>query len=232
MVFPLYDTNPFKLPRPPYVTWGLIAANIIVFLIEIGSDETTKAMLASFAAHPAAITHHTHPTVIVPPELTLLTSMFLHSGWEHLLGNMVYLWVFGDDIEEALGSLRFFIFYILCGIAATLVFVAFNVQSDVPLIGASGAISGVLAAYLMLQPCAKVTVFVFRIVVRVRAFWVICGWALLQIFLLAQNSNDGVAYLAHVGGLAAGAILFLIMRPSGVQLFACVNPDEQPTATA
>jgi len=231
MVFPLYDTNPFKLARPPYVTWTLIALNIIIFLIELGSDETTKAMLASFAAHPAAITHHTHPAGPVPPELTVLTSMFLHSGWDHLLGNMIYLWVFGDDIEEALGPLRFLIFYILCGIAATLVFVAFNTRSDVPLIGASGAISGVLAAYLMLQPCAKVSVFVLRVVVRVRAYWVICGWALLQIFLLSQNSDDGVAYLAHIGGLAAGAILFLVMRPPGVELFQCIDPDEQTATT-
>jgi membrane associated rhomboid family serine protease len=230
MVFPLYDDNPFKLARPPYVTWGLIALNVIIFLVEIGSDETTKAMLGSFAATPSAITHHAHTTGLVPPELTLLTSMFLHGGWEHLLGNMVYLWVFGDDIEEALGPLRFLVFYILCGIAAALVFVAFHTRSDVPLIGASGAISGVLAAYLMLRPCAKVSVFVLRVVVRVRAYWVITGWAILQIYLLAQNSEDGVAYLAHVGGLIAGALLFLVMRPTGVQLFECIDTDEQPAA--
>jgi membrane associated rhomboid family serine protease len=229
MVFPLYDTNPFKLARPPYVTWTLIAVNVIIFLIELGADQTTQAMLASFAAHPAAITHHTHPNGLVPPELTLLTSMFLHSGWEHLLGNMIYLWVFGDDIEEALGPLRFLVFYLLCGIAAALVFVAFNAQSNVPLIGASGAISGVLAAYLMLKPCEKISVFVLRVVVRMRAFWVISAWAVLQVLLLSQHSDDGVAYLAHIGGLAAGAILFLVMRPAGVELFQCIDSDEQAT---
>jgi membrane associated rhomboid family serine protease len=231
MVFPLYDDNPFKLPRPPFVTWGLIAVNIIIFLVEIGSDESAKAILASFAANPAAIAHDVHTTGPVPPELTLVTSMFLHGGWEHLLGNMIYLWVFGDDIEEALGPLRFLIFYLLCGIVAALVFVAFNMHSTTPLIGASGAISGVLAAYLLLRPCARVSVFVLRVFVRVRAYWVIGFWALLQIFLLSQHSDDGVAYLAHVGGLAAGAILFFVMRPAGVELFQCIDPAEQPAAT-
>jgi membrane associated rhomboid family serine protease len=228
MVFPLYDHNPFKYPRPPVVTWGLIAVNIIIFLFEIASNQSTQAILASFAANPAAITHDVQVTGPVPPEVTLLTSMFLHGGWGHLLGNMVYLWVFGDDIEEALGSLRFLIFYLLCGIIAALVFVAFNMHSTTPLIGASGAISGVLAAYLLLRPCARVTVFILRIVLRLRAYWVIGAWALLQIFLLAQHSDDGVAYLAHVGGLAAGAILFVVMRPAGVELFECVDPADEP----
>jgi membrane associated rhomboid family serine protease len=230
MVFPLYDDNPFKLPRPPVVTWALIAVNVIVFLFEIGSDDSAKAILASFAANPAAITRDIQTAGPVPPELTLLTSMFLHGGWGHLLGNMIYLWVFGDDIEEALGPLRFLIFYLLCGIIAALVFVAFNMHSTTPLIGASGAISGVLAAYLLLRPCARVTVFILRGVVRVRAYWVIGAWALLQVFLLAQHSEDGVAYLAHVGGLAAGALLFLVMRPAGVQLFECVDHANEPAA--
>ena len=232
MVFPLYDENPFTLPRPPYVTWGLIALNVVIFLIEVSSDaQTTNAMLGSFAAVPAAITRDIHGTGNIPPELTLVTSMFLHGGWEHLLGNMVYLWVFGDDIEEAIGPLRFLIFYLLCGIAAALVFVAFNMHSSTPLIGASGAISGVLAAYLLLRPCARISVFVLRAVVRLRAYWVIGGWALLQLFLLSNKADDGVAYLAHVGGLVAGAILFLIMRPSGVQLFECIDREEEPATT-
>ncbi|MBO0758622.1 MAG: rhomboid family intramembrane serine protease, partial [Bradyrhizobiaceae bacterium] len=136
MVFPLYDHNPFKYARPPVVTWALIAVNIIVFLLEIGSGDGAKAILASFAANPAAITRDIHAAGPVPPELTLLTSMFLHGGWGHLLGNMIYLWVFGDDIEEALGPLRFLIFYLLCGIIAALVFVTFNMHSTTPLIGA------------------------------------------------------------------------------------------------
>ncbi|MBO0755202.1 MAG: rhomboid family intramembrane serine protease, partial [Bradyrhizobiaceae bacterium] len=112
------------------------------------------------------------------------------------------------------------------------VFVTFNMHSTTPLIGASGAISGVLAAYLLLRPCARVTVFILRVVVRLRAYWVIGAWALLQVFLLAQDSKDGVAYLAHVGGLAAGAILFLVMRPAGVELFECFDPADEPEPAA
>jgi membrane associated rhomboid family serine protease len=229
MVFPLYDDNPFKHAKLPYVTWGLIALNIIVFFNEISSHEmNSRAMLASFGATPASVAHQIPPQGPVPSEFTLVSYMFLHGGWEHIIGNMIYLWVFGDDIEDALGSLRFIAFYLLTGIAAALFFVLMDVQSMTPLVGASGAISGILAAYLLLRPCAKVSVFVLRIVVRVRAYWVIGGWVLLQVYQIASHTNDGVAYVAHGGGLIAGALLFLIMRPAGVHLFECIEqPDEQ-----
>ena len=124
--------------------------------------------------------------------------MFLHGGWDHLLGNMIYLWVFGDDIEEALGWLRYLVFYLLSGILAALGFIALDVHSTTPLIGASGAISGVLAAYLMLRPCAKVSVFVLRAVIRVRAYWVIGGWILLLAILYAapEGKVDEINTLA------------------------------------
>src|SRR5262249_48622524 len=154
---------------------------------------------------------------------------FLHGGWDHLLGNMIYLWVFGDDIEEALGRVRFIVFYFASGILAALAFAALDTRSTTPLIGASGAISGVLAAYLMLRPCAKVSVFVLRAVVRVRAYWVIGGWVLLQLYFLGARADDGVAYGAHIGGLVAGAVLFFLLRPAGVNLFECV---EQPSEAA
>jgi membrane associated rhomboid family serine protease len=220
VVFPLYDDNPFKLPVPPYATWALIAINVFIFMVTIGSSEDVQASITiSYAVTPVVVTHS-----VGWSDLTLVTGMFLHGGWEHLLGNMVYLWVFGDDIEEALGPFRFVLFYLLAGVGASIAYVALNPNSAVPLVGASGAISGVLAAYLMLRPCAKVTVFVLRIVVRVRAYWVIGGWALLQLFLLAGKADDGVAYLAHVGGLAVGALLFLVLRPAGVKLFECMSP--------
>ena len=229
MVFPLYDDNPFKRARVPYVTWGLIVLNVGIFLLEIGAtDDTVKALLASFAATPAAITHHT-ASGSWPPELTLVSYMFLHGGWEHILGNMVYLWVFGDDIEDALGPLRFIAFYLLTGIGAGIFYALLNPASTVPLIGASGAISGILAAYLMLRPCAKVSVFVLRMVVRVRAYWVIVGWVLLQLYQIANQASDGVAYVAHGGGLIAGALLFLLLRPAGVRLFECVEPPGEET---
>jgi membrane associated rhomboid family serine protease len=234
MVFPLYDDNPLKLPVPPLATWGLIALNILVFLVQVSMDgPAERAMVASFGATPAVLVRDIPATGGVPPEFTLVTSMFLHGGWDHLLGNMIYLWVFGDDIEEALGWLRYLVFYLLSGILAALGFIALDIHSTTPLIGASGAISGVLAAYLMLRPCAKVSVFVLRAVVRVRAYWVIGGWILLQLFYFGAQTNDGVAYGAHIGGLLAGAALFWLIRPRTVELFECMEqPGEEEGATA
>jgi len=234
MVLPLYDDNPLKWPVPPFATWGLIALNVIIFIIQVASDgPTERAIVATFGATPAAVTHHVHTAGSLPPELTLITSMFLHGGWDHLLGNMIYLWVFGDDIEEALGWPRFLAFYLLSGVLAALGFIALDVHSTTPLIGASGAISGILAAYLMLRPCAKVSVFVFRVVVRVQAYWVIGGWILLQLFYFGAQTNDSVAYGAHLGGLVAGAALFWLMRPRNVTLFECIEqPGEEEEATA
>jgi rhomboid family protein len=233
MVFPLYDDNPFKRARVPYVTWGLILLNVGIYLFEAGStDNAVKALFASFAATPAAITHQAPSAGWLPPELTLISYMFLHGGWEHILGNMIYLWVFGDDIEDALGPLRFLAFYLLTGIGAGLFFAFLNRKSTMPLVGASGAISGILAAYLLLRPCAKVSVFVLRFVVRVRAYWVIGGWVLLQLYQIANQTNDGVAYVAHGGGLIAGALLFLLLRPAGVHLFECVEQPEETGAAA
>jgi membrane associated rhomboid family serine protease len=231
MVFPLYDDNPFRRAKVPYVTWGLIVVNVVIFLFEIGtSDANARAILASFAATPAAVSHHVPPVGMVPAEFTLVSYMFLHGGWAHIIGNMIYLWVFGDDIEDALGPLRFLAFYLLTGIASAVFFILINVKSMVPLIGASGAISGILAAYLLLRPCAKVSVFVLRFVVRVRAYWVIGGWVLLQLYQIVAQTDDGVAYVAHGGGLIAGALLFLLMRPAGVPLFQCIEQEDAAAA--
>jgi len=146
----------------------------------------------------------------------------------------LFLAIFGDDIEEAMGPLRFLVFYLLCGIAAALAFIAGNPQATAPLIGASGAIAGVLAAYLMFRPCQKVAVFVpwfilwlfVRPVVKIDAIWVLGFWVLTQFWAISVQSQDGVAYLAHIGGLAAGAVLFPLMRYRTVRLFQCVQADE------
>ncbi len=227
MVFPLYDENPFAKPDPPYVTWGLIAINVIVFVSMIAASEVDQVKLVmSYGVTPAALTATTLDHIVGRADITLLTSMFLHGGWEHLLGNMIYLWVFGDNIEHTFGRLRFIAFYLLAGVLSSLFYVAFNLHGAVPLIGASGAIAGILAAYLLLHPCAKVSVFVFRVVVRVRAYWVIGGWVLLQV-VLAVNEPDGeVAYLAHIGGLCAGVLLFFVLRPAGTKIFECIGPPE------
>jgi membrane associated rhomboid family serine protease len=227
MVFPIYDHNPFKLPVAPVVTWGLIAVNVAVFLIQwAGGAPTDAYIIEHFAAVPSAIARTAPYVGFIPADFTLVTCQFLHENWDHILGNMIFLFVFGDDIEEALGRTRFLIFYLLCGVAASLAFVAVNVNSNQALIGASGAISGVLAAYLLLRPCAKVTVFFLVLVVRVPALVVIGMWAALQAYHLASRDDSSVAYMAHVGGLVAGAILFLVVRPPGVRLLECIWDPE------
>jgi len=232
MVFPLYDDNPFKRATPPLVTWGLIAVNVLVFLCELGAPDSIVASIdQTYGVIPARIFHPREPGLFFT-YLPLVTSMFLHGGWEHILGNMVFLFVFGDDIEDALGSLRFLAFYLLVGIAAALVFALADPTSTKPLIGASGAVSGVLAAYLMLRPCAHVTVLLLVIVltrVRVRAYWVIGGWILLQLYYIAAKAHSDVAYVAHLGGLVAGVVLFLAMKPAGVRLLDCIPQEgEEP----
>jgi membrane associated rhomboid family serine protease len=223
VVFPLYDENPFTLPRPPYVTWCLIAINMVSFLATTGWSETQQEILMHYGVVPALVTEALMHHLL---DLSLVSGMFLHASWEHILGNMVFLWVFGDDIEEAFGPLRFLAFYLLAGIASALAFVAVDPDAATPLVGASGAVSGVLAGYLMLRPCAKVSILVLRVVVRVRAYWAIGGWAVFQLFSLASQVDDGIAYVAHIGGLAAGAVLFLLLRPAGVKLFDCPDTEE------
>lgn len=232
MVFPIYDDNPFKWRVPPYATWAIILINIGVFLWETSVDATSpvalQQLVMTYGAVPAIVLHQHAPIAPFPPELTLITSMFMHGGWAHLLGNMVFLWVFGDDIEEALGTARFVVFYLLCGIGAALAFAAADPHATTPLVGASGAISGVIAAYLLLRPCAKVSVFLFFVVTRIRAFWVIGLWIALQVFALAAHEQSNVAYMAHIGGLITGALLFLALRPAGVELFECFDPATEP----
>jgi membrane associated rhomboid family serine protease len=146
----------------------------------------------------------------------------------HLLGNMIFLWVFGDNVEEAMGRLRFLIFYLLCGILGGLAFFATDVHSQTPLIGASGAIAGVVVAYAMLRPCAKITALVFAIPMRISAYWVIGFFVFMQFINLGSASASEVAYWCHVGGMAAGGVLFPLMRQPGVVLFECIRGSSQP----
>ena len=227
MVIPLYDHDPFKDRALPIATWGLIELNVIVFLAQLAAADNELLVLNSFGVIPAVIAHNAPNLAPIPAYATLLTGMFLHAGWWHLIGNLVYLWVFGDDIEEAMGPLRFLAFYLLSGIAGALAYAGVNTQSMVPMIGASGAISGVLAAYLLLRPCARITVFFFFFVYRVQAMWVILLWVMLQLGDLVGSNDDSVAYMAHIGGLLAGAFLFVMMRPKSVELFDCFD-DPRP----
>ena len=224
MVMPVWDHSPFKWPKPPYVMWALIIVNFAVFFIEAGGWPDEMEQLDQLAGLvPAALTGHGAAGPL-PASLTLFTSMFVHGNFMHVFGNMIFLFVFGDDIEEALGHWRFLGFYLACGVGAGLAFVASDPSSTTGLIGASGAVAGVVAAYLLFRPCAKVTCLLGLIPLRLRSYWIIGGWAIWQFIDAASRTDDGIAYWAHVGGLITGAVLFLVIRPPGVRLFECIEP--------
>jgi membrane associated rhomboid family serine protease len=225
VIVPLYDQDPLERKTVPFVTYGLIAINVLVFLFELSLTATADAgFVRTFGLVPGTLTAHLLPHGTFPPLLTFVTYSFLHGGWIHVGGNMLFLWVFGDNVEDAVGHGRFIIFYLLCGIAGGIAYAISAPSSLAPLEGASGAIAGVVAAYLMLRPCARIEVFVFVFPVAMAAYWALTGWIALQVIHLFQHSDDGVAWWAHVGGLTAGALLILGMRRPDVRLFDCMRP--------
>jgi len=227
-VFPIYDDNPFNLPVRPVVTWSLIAANFLIFAIGLtGGEDSMQAFGSAFGLTPGALIGDSPAHGVAPP-VTLLTYMFVHAGWAHIIGNMLFLEVFGDDVEEALGRIRFLLFYLLCGVVGGLVFVATDPGFQGPLVGASGAISGVVIGYMMFRPCAKVTLLFGFLPLRVRAFWVIGAFILAQLWNLDATGKSQVAYWCHLGGMLTGAALFPLMRLPGVQLFECVEHPHYP----
>ena len=223
MLLPLKDQNPLRRVRFQYVTVAAIAACVAVFLWQLGLDprEARRALLAYGVVPAVLFDYKDLPAAIavVPAPLTLVTSMFLHGGWMHLLGNMLFLWVLGDNVEDATGHARFVVFYLLAGIAAGLAQSAVAPQSTVPMIGASGAISGVLGAYFILFPHASVLTLVifgfFWRVVRIPAILVLGFWMVVQILngLGSFGAGGGVAWFAHIGGFFAGMGLLLLLRP-------------------
>src|SRR2546421_1504062 len=222
MVMPIYDDNPFRLPHRPIMTWGLIATNMIIYFAEVTAD-SPQAVIRAFGLTPAALIGESSLSDALTPLLTLLSYQFLHADLMHLLGNMIFLWVFGDDIEECLGRLRYLGFYLGAGVIAGLVYVWSDAHSTGPLIGASGSIAGIVIAYVMLRPCAKITVLTFGIIpMRISAYWVVGVFVVMQFINLESSSKSEVAYWCHIGGMAAGAALFPLMRPAGVGLVAFI----------
>jgi membrane associated rhomboid family serine protease len=225
MVLPLWDHSPFKWPTPPYVMWSIVIINFLIFFLQAASgsdqmdqfDHVAGLIPAAFKGVPISGT--------LPAPVTLITSMFLHANFMHVFGNMIFLFVFGDDIEEVLGHWRFLVFYLVCGIGAGLTFVLSDLSSTTELIGASGAVAGVISAYLLFRPCAKIWCLLGLIPLHLRAYWIIGGWAIFQILEVSSRAQDNVAYWAHVGGLITGAILFIFMRPPGVRLFDCTHSE-------
>jgi membrane associated rhomboid family serine protease len=225
MVIPIYDDNPFTHPVKPVVTWCLIAANLAIFFYEAGASQAgLDRLIDSFSLMPAVFVGDMETRGWLPAFATLVSYQFFHADLGHVVGNMLFLWVFGDDVERALGRLRYLLFYLLCGIVGGLVFVAVDPHSRIELIGASGAIAGVIVAYVMLRPCAKITVLFAIIPLRISAYWVISLFVFLQLWSLSSTSRSEIAYWAHVGGMLAGAILLPLIKPRGVRLFECMRP--------
>ncbi len=198
----------------PFFTLCLIAINVSVFIYQMSLDQGMETFILEMAAIPYEITHMTDTNIpaAVPLPLTLFTSLFLHGNLAHLGGNMLYLWIFGNNIEDALGHIRFLLFYLLCGFIATMAHIMSNPNSPIPLVGASGAIAGILGAYLLLYPRAKVHTLIILIffirVIKLPAYILLTLWFMLQVV----NSTGGgnVAWYAHIGGFMAG---FLMVKP-------------------
>ncbi|MGD9668765.1 MAG: rhomboid family intramembrane serine protease [Hyphomicrobiaceae bacterium] len=222
MFVPLQDDNPLKYIHRQYVTFALIGLNALVFALTAAGGQ--DALVASFAVIPGELFGQLiqSPTQAIPlPEnLTLVSYMFFHGDLLHLAGNMIFLWVFGDNVEDAMGHFRFLVFYMLCGIFAGLVHASIAPDSDVPLIGASGAVAGVIAAYLMLHPRVRVWVLAFKILpMQVSAAIVLGVWIVTQIVMVLIPQVGPVAWWAHIGGLIAGALLVPIFKRPSVRLF-------------
>jgi membrane associated rhomboid family serine protease len=213
-MFPIGD-DPSPGRGPALVTIGLIVLNALAFVLELGqgSESALQSFITAWGVVPReySVGHDLPPLIPVPFWSTLITSMFLHGGWMHLGGNMLYLWIFGDNIERTLGSGRFLVFYLICGIAAGLAHIAFSGGSAVPSVGASGAISGVLGGYLLLFPQNRVRVLTRGGIASVPAILVLGFWIVIQLVsqvgAIAQTSEGGVAYMAHIGGFIAGLVL-------------------------
>jgi len=214
----------------PWVMLTILLVNVVAFVFELGVGDTGSLDNLFLSAGVVPVEFTRGQVVGPPPPLgvpwtTLITSMFLHGGFLHIASNMLYLFIFGDNVEDRLGHLRFLVFYFLCGIAAGLTHIAVNASSDVPSIGASGAIAGVLAAYLRLFPHARVRTLIFVgpivLVPRIAAAFLIIFWFATQFFTgitslgaTTDQTSGGVAVWAHIGGFIAGLILVQIMRPS------------------
>jgi membrane associated rhomboid family serine protease len=209
-MFPIGDDDSARR-TVPVVTYALIALNVLFFFVEMSGGE---AFIGTWAFVPRRFL--ANPAGDFP---TLFTSMFMHAGWLHLGGNMLYLWIFGDNVEDRFGYVKFIIFYVLCGLAATFAQLMFSVGSNVPNLGASGAIAGVLGAYILLFPRGQVRVLQGNQVIPVPALIVIGLWIVLQFFSgigsIAGAGQGGVAYMAHIGGFVAGFVLTFLFRGSG-----------------
>jgi membrane associated rhomboid family serine protease len=226
-MFPIHDDNPTRIT--PYTTYALLSACVLIFFWQISLGEAAQQAVYSFGVIPSVLFATKSLPVeleILPAWLTIFTSMFLHGGWMHLIGNMLYLWVFGNNVEDAMGHKRFMLFYLSCGLMAALTQAMLNPDSEIPMIGASGAISGVLGAYVLLHPHARILVVIpIGILIYtpwIAAYWVLGFWFVLQLVnsLISSSAMGGVAYGAHIGGFVAGMLLIPFFKYRNVRLFS------------
>jgi membrane associated rhomboid family serine protease len=223
VVFPIGDDNSLRR-LAPVATIVLIAINAVAFFVELSQGDALQGFLERWSVIPReyAEGRDLPPTIPFPYWTTTLFAMFLHGGWMHLGGNMLYLWIFGDNVEDALGRGRYVVFYLLCGIAATAAQIVVDPRSEIPNLGASGAIAGVLAGYLVLFPRRRVRVLLLRSIAYLPAIVVIGLWFLLQLVggigqiaatrQTEEGGGGGIAYAAHVGGFVAGLVLVFLFR--------------------
>ena len=216
-MIPLKDDNPTS--NKPIITYFLIGICILIFLIQISSQSyKTGQLFYSYGLIPSVLMGNNQLPMdlyVVPAYVTIFTSMFMHGGFMHLIGNMLYMWIFADNIEDSLGPKKFIIFYLLSGIGAAMTQVLIDTHSQIPMVGASGAIGGVLGAYLIIHPNARVLVLIpfgfFSQLIKIRALYVLGFWFILQFI----SSGGGVAYAAHIGGFVSGMILILFFNKKG-----------------
>jgi membrane associated rhomboid family serine protease len=225
-LLPISDDTPRRYIDYPYVTWAIVGSCVVIFLMQLsGGDQGFERSLYSYGVIPSVLAGD----MSLPPELqrvpawlTLFTSQFLHGGWMHLIGNMLFLWIFGDNIEDSTGHVRFLVFYLLCGALAGLGFALSDPTVQAPTIGASGAIAAVLGAYIVLHPRARVLVLVGWWPVHMPAFLVLGIWILFQVLnaAYAQPDETDVAFLAHIVGFVAGVVLVFFFKRSAVPMMS------------
>jgi len=233
-IIPIADQNPTLVIHKPWVTWGLIATCVAMFWVQsLSGDQGGLELIYGLGVIPSTLVGQASlpPEIaLLPPVATLGTHGVLHGSMMHLVSNMLFLWVFGDNVEDAMGHLRFFVFYMICGSIAALSHVLWVPLSHVPMIGASGAISGVLGAYLLLHPRAKVLVPIYFIPITIPAWLMLLGWIGLQFYSVVIAPHDpaggGVAWLSHIGGFIAGLLLVTLFRNKTLPL---LGRDDLPS---
>ncbi len=230
MFLPLHDGVPLKHMKTPLATRSLIAACTIIYLLTFHGPLGADAVVAGLGFIPSVLFGTEllpEGFPFVPVELTLATNIFLHGSLFHLIGNMLFFWVFGDNVEDAMGHLRFILFFLLCGTAASLAHAFITAEPHRPLIGASGGVSGVVAAYLILYPRVKIWgLFLKGIPLHLPAYWTIGFWFVLQLVAAFMGGDESVGWFAHLGGFVVGAILIPFMRRRYDPVLARVQAQE------